>query len=389
LEIKMTTPFSRTFSRLLADHARAQIWTLLAALVMLGCWCWWAARAHVTLYEVSPQARIELDSATYPIESPLAGRVVQTKLHVGQSVHAGEVLVEIDPVPAQLQLRQQEAAVKGLEPEIARLRSQIVAEEQARQEEQKAAAVSAEEARNKIREAEATANYDEAELGRTQKLQHEGLAPARDVEKAEAELHKQRATVAALETAALRIPQEQSVRDRERDVRVARLNGEIATLETQRTTLATGIDRFRYEIERREVRALVDGYIGESAVLRPGAVVQAGEKLASVVPSGRLFVAAQFPAQAAFGRIRPGQAARLRLDAFPWSEFGAVCANVSQVAQEIREGNARVELQIEPGCHFRGKLEHGMPGTVEVAVERVTPLSLILRTAGQWLTAHQ
>jgi hypothetical protein len=27
-----------------------------------------------------------------------------------------------------------------------------------------------------------------------------------------------------------------------------------------------------------------------------------------------------------------------------------------------------------------------MPGTVEVAVERLTPLSLVRRTAGQWLT---
>jgi membrane fusion protein (multidrug efflux system) len=385
----MTTPFSRTFSRLLADHGRGQTWTLLAALGVLSGWCWWTARAQVTLYELSRHARIELDSATYPVESPLAGRVVQTKLRVGESVHAGEMLVEIDPVPDQLQLRQQEAAVKGLEPELADLRSQIVAEEQARREEQKAAAVSEEEARNRIREAEAAAQYDEAELGRMEKLQREGLAPARDVEKAEAELHKQRATVTALENAALRIPQEQSVRDRERDVRVAHLNGEIAALESQRTTLATGIDRFKYEIERREVRALVDGYIGESAVLRPGAIVQVGEKLASVVPSGSLFVVAQFPAQTAFGRIRRGQAARLRLDGFPWSEFGAVCAKVSQVAQEIRDGQARVELQIQPGCDFRGRLEHGMPGTVEVAVERVTPLSLILRTAGQWLTAHQ
>jgi len=385
----MTTPFSKTFSRLLADHGCAQTWTLLAALVMLGGWSWWAARAHVTLYEVSAQARIELDSATYPIESPLAGRVVQTKLHVGESVRSGEVLVEIDPVPDQLHLRQEEAAVKGLEPELARLRAQIAAEEEARREEQKAAAVSEEEARNRIREAEATVKYDEADLGRTERLRREGLAPEKDVEKAEAELRKQRAAVAALESAALRVVQDQSVRDRERDVRIARLNEEIAALETQRRTLNSGIDRSKYEIERREVRALVDGYIGESTVLRPGAVVQAGEKLASIVPSGRLFIAAQFPAQAAFGRIRPGQAARLRLDGFPWSEFGAVCANVSQVAQEIRDGNARVEFQIQPVCDFRGKLAHGMPGTVEVAVEQVTPLSLILRTAGQWLTARQ
>ena len=47
----------------------------------------------VTLYEVSSTARVELDAATYPIQSPLLGRVVETRLRVGQPVRQGEVLV--------------------------------------------------------------------------------------------------------------------------------------------------------------------------------------------------------------------------------------------------------------------------------------------------------
>ena len=117
--------------------------------------------------------------------------------------------------------------------------------------------------------------------------------------------------------------------------------------------------------------------------------MQPGERLASIVPSGRLIVAAEFPANAAFGRIQPGQTARMRLDGFPWAEFGAVPAKVSQVAAEIRDSNVRVEFEMQPDSSFRGKLEHGMPGSIDVAVEHVTPLSLVLRTAGQWLTAHR
>jgi membrane fusion protein (multidrug efflux system) len=78
----------------------------------------------------------------------------------------------------------------------------------------------------------------------------------------------------------------------------------------------------------------------------------------------------------------------LRLDGFPWAEFGSVSATVVRVAEESRDGNVRVELAIDPRSSCRVKLEHGMPGALEVAVERVTPLSLILRTAGQWLTVH-
>jgi len=332
---------------------------------------------------------VELDSATYPVESPLLGRVVQTSLHVGQVVHRGEVLVEIDPVPDQLQLRQQQAAAGGLGAEVERLRAQIDDEEKARLEEQRTAGVSAEEAQNRVREAGATVEYAKAELTRTQRLQREGLAPERDVEKVGAELDRQRAVVATMESAARRIPQEQLTRERERDVRIARLHGEIASLETQRNTLNAGMDRANYEIERREVRAPVDGRIGETTILRTGAVVQPGERLASIVPSGRLIVAAEFPANAAFGRIQPGQTARMRLDGFPWAEFGAVPVKVSQVAAEIRDSNVRVEFEMQPDSSFRGKLEHGMPGSIDVAVEHVTPLSLVLRTAGQWLTAHR
>ena len=72
---------------------------------------------------------------------------------------------------------------------------------------------------------------------------------------------------------------------------------------------------------------------------------------------------------------------------FPWAEFGTLSATVHRVAQEVREGKVRVELRIEPESTFRSKLQHGMPGSLEIAVERTSPASLVLRMAGQLLTA--
>ena len=85
----MKTAFARTYSRLLADRGHHEIWTLTCAVLMMSAWICWASWAQITLYEVSQKARVELDSATYPVESPLLGRVVQTSLHVGQVVHRG------------------------------------------------------------------------------------------------------------------------------------------------------------------------------------------------------------------------------------------------------------------------------------------------------------
>ena len=127
-----TTPFSQTFAELLADRARLTAAILAGAMLVLAAWSWWAVRAHVTLYEVSTSARIEVDAAITPIQSSLTGRVVRANLHVGQVVHSGDVLVEIDAVPEELALRQQQVRVDSVEPQLTNLRAQIAAEVRAR-----------------------------------------------------------------------------------------------------------------------------------------------------------------------------------------------------------------------------------------------------------------
>ncbi|MGO9087222.1 MAG: HlyD family secretion protein [Terriglobales bacterium] len=381
-----TTAFSRTFARLLSDRGGLTRTLLAVGLLVLAGWCFWASRAHVTLYEVSSEARVELDSAAYPIQSPLLGRVVEAHLRVGQAVQRGDVLVEIDAAPEQLQMRQENVHAQGLELESAKLRSQVAAEKSARAEEQRTAQLSLEEADGRVREAEAASKYADAELSREQKMQQAGLVPPRDLERVDAEARRLRAVFENAETAARRLPQEQATRDRERDVRIQKLYSEIAALEDQRNTANAGVQGLKYEVERRQIRAPIDGRVGECMTLRPGSVLEEAENLASIVPSGQLRVVAQFPAEAALGRIQSGQQATLRLDGYPWAEFGSVSTTVAHVAQETRDGKVRVELAINPGPGFRGHLEHGMPGAIEVAVERVTPLALVLRTTGQWMT---
>jgi multidrug resistance efflux pump len=378
--------FARSFQRLRADHSKSTLWISVVSGVALATWIVWAFFAQVSLYEVSTDARVELDGATYPIESPFAGRIVAASLHTGQHVRRGDLLIEIDAMAQQLQLHEVQIQAQGLEPQITQLNAQIEAERSMRSEEDRAVRLRTQEADNRVHEAQIPADYAAKNLGRIRELHAESYISAHDLEKAESDASQLRAAVSALEMAASRIPQDQMARNRERDVRIDRLQGEIATLDAQRDTLQAEIARLNYEIERRRIRAPVDGVIGEVVNLRVGAVVADGDRLGSIVPAGRLLVVAQYPAQAAFGRIHAGQSATLRLDGFPWAEFGTVSATVAEVGREVRDGKVRVELALLPRSSFRGSLEHGMPGTLEVAVERLSPLNLTLRTAGQWLT---
>ena len=127
------------------------------------------------------------------------------------------------------------------------------------------------------------------------------------------------------------------------------------------------------------------GRLGEVAELRIGSVVREGDRLAVVVPRGDLQVVADFLPPSALGRIRPGQPARLRLEGFPWAQYGSLAATVSRVASEVRNGGVRVELSVDPDGAAPIPLQHGLPGAVEVQVERVAPVTLVLRTAGKLL----
>ena len=112
-----------------------------------------------------------------------------------------------------------------------------------------------------------------------------------------------------------------------------------------------------------------------------------GEKLGAIVPDGKLAVIAQFPPPAALGRVRSGQAARLRLQGFPWMQYGSVNATVTRVAGEVRDNSVRVELAVAGPSPGAIPLQHGLPGSVEVEVERVTPAELLLRSAGRMLAS--
>lgn len=382
------TAFVRTFAQVSDDQSRSTVWMLAVAMAVLAAWVCWAAWARVSLFEVSPEARVELDAAAYPVESPLEGRVVKSMLRVGPRVRSGDVLVEMDAVPNQLELQEERVREQGLRPELTRLQGQIAALEAAQLEDQQSARISAQEAENRVRESEIAAQASEQEYARSGKLYAEKLISDRDWEKATAETSRLQAVVATQRAAALRIPQDQIARDRERDVEVQHLRGNVAKLKAEGNADVAAVARLGYEVERRRVRAPIDGRIGEAAVLHVGAFLHQGEKLATIVPEGGLRVVAQYPAPAAFGRIRPGQTATLRLQGFPWAEFGTVSATVTSVAQEIRDGKVRVELAVDTNSNFRGQLQHGMPGELEITIERLSPLSLIARTAGQWLTGQ-
>ena len=269
-----------------------------------------------------------------------------------------------------------------MEHEITSLKAQIASESASRSEERRAASASNEEARASEREAQAPAAYNASDLPRLQKLLEYGLISQRDYEKGKAAAEQSRAAAERQHVSVNRIEREQKVRDGERETRIRKLETDIAHLDGEVSSSLAAIETLRNEIARYSIRAPIGGRIGESATLRPGSVVGEGDKLGAIVPEGNVQIVAQFPA-ASIGRITPGQRAAMRLDGFSWSQYGAVPAVVSRVGRELRDGSVRVELSLDQNRASRVPLGHGLPGTLEIEIDRATPASLMLRHAGR------
>lgn len=96
-------------------------------------------------------------------------------------------------------------------------------------------------------------------------------------------------------------------------------------------------------------------------------------------------VVAQLPSSALLS-VQPGQPAQLFLDDFHWAEHGTVATTVSYVDGAIRDGRIRVELRVQPDQQIIVPLQRGLTGRIEVEVERVSPVTLLLRSAGMQMT---
>jgi membrane fusion protein, adhesin transport system len=117
-----------------------------------------------------------------------------------------------------------------------------------------------------------------------------------------------------------------------------------------------------------------------------GGYVAEGQRLFSVVPPGELIAVGDFSPGSAIGRLHPGQRATMRLDGFPWAQYGSIHATVTRVATEVRDGLVQVEFTPAPTGNPVQIMQHGVPGVIEVAVEQAAPASLVFRAAGLLLS---
>jgi multidrug efflux pump subunit AcrA (membrane-fusion protein) len=176
----------------------------------------------------------------------------------------------------------------------------------------------------------------------------------------------------------------------EAELRQFMVNKPVAdTMEQQNriTRLQTDIAAAQFALQHTTITAPVAGTLTAMEVRSTGAVLQAGQVIATISPRGaRLLVEAHVPNKdIAF--IEKGLLAKLKFDAFPFQDYGIVDGAVIEVspdAQTDKDSSSFYKVMIAPRqteISAKGKsvaLRPGLVLTAEIITERKTVLNLIL-----------
>ena len=383
----MAAQFSQTTRSLRSDTSRYAFiaWGLAGAL--MSVWMAWFFLGSVTVYEVSKRARLEVMQASHPVAAQVPSKVVSTALTIGADVLAGDILVALDDSSERLRLKEEETRLETIPRQIASLDREIDAREREKTADSRSASAAADVARFRSREAEAAVEGAKDYERRVGKLSTSGLVPTLDVTRAATETQKLSASRDSLSSDLGRIELDAATRSNQHDAVIESLQHAKTSLEGELATARATIARLKVDIEKHLVRASVSGRLGDVVPIQAGAYVVEGQRLATIVPTGDLIIVADFDPALTLGRVRKGQHGRLRLDGFPWAQYGSIPATVTRVASEIRDDAVRVEFVLDAGAANRVPMQHGLPGSVEVSVEQASPATLVLRAAGLVLSA--
>ena len=253
------------------------------------------------------------------IGSSVMGRIVSLDVAEGDRVRAGQVLARIDPVQARAELTGADAFIRVQEAEAGASGEQVQNAE---------ADVALSEAR--LRQAE-------LDLARTRELHAQGLAPRADLD----------ARQAAFDSASAQLAASRAALDRARSSRRA-AQDRIAQARAQAA-------RARDVVSKTDIASPIDGVVsrlqvrtGEMVVIgiqnQPGTVLMTVSDLSAIDAEVKV-------AEADVLRLRPGQTARVVLEAVPGREFtgkvveiGASALPVVGTAAAAREFRVVVRL---------------------------------------------
>ena len=397
-----------------------RVWTrglLYFLIVFAGIVLPWAMLAKVD-ETGSARGRLEPKGQTFELDAPVGGTVAAIKVKEGQTVKAGQILLELESELPRAELQQAQAKLEGQLnrlPQLELIKNQLEmtartqrlqAQSQSSGQLAQISAVRQQITFNKTASdlAQKLLAKDQSTVQRYRKYHLQGVVPRVQVDEAERSMleNQERLQKAQsdIKQAQDELKKQQSVYDSNRhqgelavmesERQIKQLQAQITELQAEITQSKKQINSLNFQLQQRLIRASVDGTIFRLPIQHGRAVLQPGEMIAQIAPKGvPLVLRAQMTSKES-GFLRVGMPVKLKFDAYPFQDYGIIEGRLSSISPDSKitqtaQGPVETfELEIALAQTYiqtkdkRIALTPGQTATAEVIVRQRRVIDFIL-----------
>jgi hemolysin D len=327
----------------------------------------WASFGQVDVVSTAPGRLVPAGGGkvVQPLET---GTITAIHVRDGSVVKKGDVLIELEPADTQADVQRLQSELAAAQLEVARLRTVALGEpfrapsgadpaaariaERSAQESLEDRNAKVEGLGRQIEQHRAELSSAEAEVDRlaalapiashrTQVLQDltsQGYGSSLQLIDAQ---EKQQDAIHTLETQRHRIPEiEAQIASTENQRAAASADDAKTNLaaltdaQVKAATVADDLEKARDRLKDRTLTAPVDGVVQELAVHTIGGVVEPGQTLMRVAPSGAGVEVEAKLSNKDIGFVRAGMPAEIKVETFPFTRYGVIHATVTNVSSD-------------------------------------------------------
>lgn len=159
------------------------------------------------------------------------------------------------------------------------------------------------------------------------------------------------------------------------------------TLNEARVSLQTKINDW---FENYVLTSPIDGRITLTNYWSENQVINAGERLATIVPNEEtIIIARAFVPSSSLGKVEPGQKVNIKLSGFPYLEYGVLTGHINSISLVPEAEGYVAEIELEKGMKSTYsetlKFIQEMDGTADIITEEtrliyrfINPLKMII-----------
>lgn len=365
--------------------------------LLFAAWAWVGQTDEIA----QAKGKLIPKGEVFQVHSVDSGKVIRVAVQEGQTVKAGQVLLELDTELAEKDVERLEHLLQSSQLEL--LQTRALLDKTRLQAETRAAIaknsinmheVVIAESRNStaanqdlLAQFEADARAQEERLERLQPLIDQGALSRESMFAAEQQLRdRQRSiterrsalqqTLSEAERLQIELLQKQDEARQsqlEAQQQIQQLTVRLTELEAKVKETQILLEENKTKLKRRFLRAPTKGVILALNVRRSGVYTEPGQPIAEIAPQGQpLVISASLPSSE-MGFVKEGLPVKVKLDAYPYQDYGIVSGRVSAISSDSKPDERlgqvyRVEVALNrDSVNAKGQTFKFKPGQTAIA----------------------